>query len=655
MGKIYDISESGENKDQEIVNDFIDIFTSITDLYEPRSDVKFRDSEIKRIDGIMNKSDNRAVLLIGDKGSGKQSIIEGYAHMLSKWNRDEHIFTINYDELCESVSGPGDFVKFVDAIMAVGSSNSNVIININNFGHLLNHNVYGNGGFSFLNKTVKAISEGGMRVIATDTNDGYNSVKNEFQHILDFFTVIKLTELTVDQTKEIINDKIGEYENIFDLKLPDVVSELVCENANKYIKDHPFPEKGIWFMDEVCSNIRLHKIDSEKLDRLTQKLNGLKLELIQAMESNDYKTCEKLNKDIKRTDRDIDKLKRSVGTLDVQETDILSTIGDIVGVKMSKLDKNQTSYFKNMSIEIKKNVIGQDETVDKIVKNITRNKLGLRKSAHSMGNFIFIGSTGVGKTHLAKQIANYLYGSEDCLLRFDMSEYQSEIDVSKLLGSAPGYVGYKESGQLVKRLAKYPESVVLFDEIEKAHPKIYDVLLQLLDEGFVTGSDGNKVDATKSLIIFTSNIGIRAAREYNTPLGFSNNPDELKDKKREEIIRKALDKRFSPEFLNRLDGICYFNNLDRETLKKILYREIGEMNVNIKNICGKTISLDNEVENWILNKVESEENGARPIIRHLQQNIEEELATMIVDDDEVLKKKGNTLTAHIKDDKIVLK
>lgn len=271
-----------------------------------------------------------------------------------------------------------------------------------------------------------------------------------------------------------------------------------------------------------------------------------------------------------------------------------------------------------------------------------------------MGNFIFIGSTGVGKTYLAKKIAEELYGSEENVLRFDMSEYQSEIDVNKLLGSPPGYVGYKESGQLVKKLDKHPESVVLFDEIEKAHPKIYDVLLQLLDEGFITGSDGNKVDATKSLIVFTSNIGVKKAKEFSNSIGFNTNKS-TKDKHREDIIRKALNKRFSPEFLNRLDGICYFNNLDRDTLALILNKEMEIMNENIQNICGKSIELTQDVKTWLLDKVVEEENGARPIIRHLQQNIEEELSTLLVDDSDILKTNKKTLKTIINDGKIELK
>jgi ATP-dependent Clp protease ATP-binding subunit ClpC len=251
-------------------------------------------------------------------------------------------------------------------------------------------------------------------------------------------------------------------------------------------------------------------------------------------------------------------------------------------------------------------------------------------------------------------LAKYLYGSEDEMLRFDMSEYQTEIDVAKLLGSAPGYVGYKESGLLVKGLDKKPESVILFDEIEKAHPRVYDVLLQLLDEGFITGSDGKKRDATKCLIIFTSNIGVRRAKEMSNPLGFTSDINKKKDQKKEDIIRKALNKRFSPEFLNRLDGICYFNSLDKETLTKILYKELEEMNVNIKSITGKEVKITKTVEEWLLDKVETEDNGARPIIRMLQQDIEEEIANLYVEEDPIVTSNKKILNVDLVDDKITI-
>ena len=652
MGKIYeDIDNSTENQS----NDMIDLFNSVANTYEGRTDILHRDSEINRIYGIIDKKEYRSVLLVGDKGIGKLSIIEGYINKLKQEYREETVFTIDYNDVCDSVSTPSDFSRIVESIITVACDSDYAIINVNNIGHILNHSVYGNGGYSFLNRIVNAVKDNNMKVICTCTTEEFDEIDDNLHYLIDHFTVIKVNELTKEQTVDILKNNIKEIEEDFKLNLPESICQIVCENADKYIKDRPFPEKGEWLLDEVCSNLSIRKSTDKKFKNMLEKIHKLKLELAEQFEKNNYKECDKINNQIETLSKKVEKHVEKKSNVDITESDVREVIGDIVGVKMSGLDKNQTSFLQMMPTDLKNSVIGQDETIDKIVKNITRNKIGLRKTAHSMGNFIFIGSTGVGKTHLAKQIARYLYGSEENLLRFDMSEYQSEIDVSKLLGSAPGYVGYKESGLLVKRLAKQPESVVLFDEIEKAHPKIYDVLLQLLDEGFITGSDGNKVDATKSLIIFTSNVGVRNAKEFGSPMGFSSNIDELKKHKKEEIIRKALDKRFSPEFLNRLDGICYFNNLDRNTLKKILHKEMTEMNTNINNICGKTVELTKEVEKWILDKVVNEENGARPIIRHLQQNIEEELATMIVADDDILKTNKKLLKAHVEDDKIILK
>lgn len=650
MGKIYKDILDNEEENLKVM---IDTLTSVCDSYEGNDSIKFRDKEVDRVYSIIGKSMDRAVLLVGDKGIGKFSIVESYINKLEKECNPLNVLTLEYDRIVTKVNNQSEFSKLIDDILYI-ATNTDVVLNINNFGHYLNHDCYGTGGYSFFNDLAKSI-EDGLRIIATTTTSEYKTLEDDFPFILDYFTVIKVNELTKEQVKEIISDNIGYFEEEFNIKYPSCISDIICNNADKYVKDRPFPEKGFRMLDEVSSNIIMKKSNNKKIKDLIEKSNNLKLELSTAFEEGNYVLCDEINGKISDIVNKIDKINNNRKVIEVTESDILDAVGNIVGVKMSKLSNDQTKFLRELPIEIKKKVIGQQETIDKIAKNITRNMLGLRKSAHSAGNFIFIGSTGVGKTYLAKQLANYLYGSEENMLRFDMSEYQSEIDVSKLLGSAPGYVGYKESGLLVKRLAKYPESVVLFDEIEKAHPKIYDVLLQLLDEGFVTGSDGNKVDATKALIIFTSNIGVRSAKELSSPIGFTNDYNEDKNKRKEELIRKALNKRFSPEFLNRLDGICYFNNLDRDSLKTILYKEMSEMNENIKSICGKTIDINKDVEKWLLDKVEKEDNGARPIIRLLQQDIEEELSTMIVNNDELLDSNKKSLKAVIKDDKIILK
>lgn len=654
MGKIY--KDIVENNSSTNIQDLIDSLNKVTYIFSGRDDILFRDNEIDRIYNIMHKSGYRSVLLVGDKGCGKVSIIEGYIQRLTKELSNEIVMTVDYDEILKTISGTNEFTKIIgDIIYAAEQTDYNIILNINNLGHLLNQNCYGNGGYLLFNNITKAIKDSNIRVIATTTNDEYKQIEENFQYLLDNFTTIKLTELTQEQSAEILKNEIDDYGEHFNLKLPEGIENIICKCADKYIKGKPFPLKGELLLDEVCASISSKKSVNTKIQNLNAKINELKLDLAESLQNNNYVQCEEINKKIEKLNKSIDKYQSKQEIINVSEHDILETIGSIVGVKMSRLDKDQTNFLKELPIEIKKDVIGQDETIDKIVKNIRRNKLGLRKESHSAGNFIFIGSTGVGKTHLAKTLAKNLYGSVENLLRFDMSEYQSEIDVSKLLGSAPGYVGYKESGLLVKGLSKKPESVVLFDEIEKAHPKVYDVLLQLLDEGFITGSDGKKVDATKAIIIFTSNIGVKNAKEFASPLGFSNDFDNKKRKHSEDIIRKALKKRFSPEFLNRLDSICYFNSFDRNTLKSILYREINEMNENIKTITSKTIKIDKSVEKWLLDKVEKEDNGARPIIRLLQQEIEEELSNLIVENDDILNTSQKYITASLQNEKIILK
>jgi ATP-dependent Clp protease ATP-binding subunit ClpC len=640
MGSIY----KGMNTNIEEVDNtkgLDEIIATINDIGSwvvERSDIKFRDDEIKRIYNILGKYQYKNVLLVGDYGSGKRSIIEGYCKYLLDRGDSEIVYKLDFPEILKMATNPSEFDKIVsDLFYIAGNDNTlNMTINIDNIGELLNSNLYGNAGYSFISKMIKFIDEYSLKIIATATHREFKEIEDSFPTLLDYFTVIKVKDLTVEETSDIISNLKEHFENEFKLKLPDGFDNTISINADRYIKDKAMPGKAENLLDEVCSYIFNKNNNNEDVRNIIDEINTKKLDLGEFVDSNGYNDAVKLSEEIIELELKLEEVKNKRKKIKVTNTDLLEALGSILGVRMSKLDKDQTAFLKEMPIVIKESVIGQDETVDRVVKNIRRNRLGLRKSNHSAGNFIFIGSTGVGKTHLAKQLAKYLYGSEDEMLRFDMSEYQAEIDAAKLLGSAPGYVGYKESGLLVRGLDKKPESVILFDEIEKAHPRVYDVLLQLLDEGFITGSDGKKRDATKCLIIFTSNIGVKSAKEMSSPLGFTMDVDKKKGQKKEDIIRKALNKRFSPEFLNRLDGICYFNSLDKETLTKILYKELDDMNVNIKSITGKEVRITKNVEDWLLGKVESEDNGARPIIRMLQQDIEEEIANLYIDEDPVI-------------------
>ena len=657
MGEIYtDIKK----KEDGTTKNMFDSILSVGSLVAGRDNIKFRDSEINRIYNIMSKSDFRSVLLVGDFGSGKRSIIEGYVDKLAKNVKPDKVIEIDFNDILQKTHSNGDFGQIINDVFTVATENETfeITLVLNNIGHLLNLNCYGNTGFSFVNTLIGAIEEDNLKIIATATTDEFKNIEDGFRRVLDYFTVIKLNELTKDESAEIIDDDIEFFEEFYDMTFPTKTSEIICKNADKYIKDRVFPGKAERLFDEVCASIaNKYRPTDERLIKLNEDTQKLKDELAEALENNDYNRCEQINNQLNGKFEEYKNLgEESYPTIEVTEEDLMEAIGEIVDVQMTRLTEDKTQFLREMPDEIKKYVIGQDDAVDTIVKNIRRNQLGLRKNSHSAGNFMFIGSTGVGKTYLAKQLAKYLYGSEENLLRLDMSEFQAEIDVSKLLGSAPGYVGYKESGLLVKGLAKKGETVVLFDEIEKAHPKIYDVLLQLLDEGFVTGSDGKKVDATKALIIFTSNIGVKEAQKMDNPIGFTNKAEEKKNERKEDIIRKALKNRFSPEFLNRLDNICYFKPLGEETLKSILQKELDESNVNIKAITGKIVELSPEVEEWILKKVEEEDNGARPIIRILQQYIEETVSDMVINEDPAIAdSEETTLTAMLEDDKIVLK
>lgn len=655
MSKIYNDIAQPNDKEKKMLENLLSMGTVIAG----EIGVKFRDNEINRVYNIMDKAEYRSVMLVGDHGCGKRSIIDGYVEKLKDNLRSDMVIEIDFLRFLANAQA-SNFNKILDDIFytATQCASFNIVLVLNNIGHYLNLNCFGSTGFSFINKLINAIENSNLKIITTATTNEYKTVEDFFDKVLDFFTVIKLNDLTIEQTSEIISDNIDYFKNHYSLNLPENISELICTNADKYIKEKAFPGKAENLLDEVCSSIsNKYRPISEELLEIDKQISKLKTDLETEMKSNDYVKCNEITKTIQELTAKFNELAAKEDEfIDVTEADILEAIGNIVNVKMSKLSKDQTEFLREMPVELKKNVIGQDEAVDTIVKNIRRNQLGLRKSGHSAGNFMFIGSTGVGKTYLAKQLAKYLYGSEDNFLRLDMSEFQSEIDVSKLLGSAPGYVGYKESGLLVKGLAKKPETVVLFDEIEKAHPKIYDVLLQLLDEGFVTGSDGNKVDATKSLIIFTSNIGVKQAQSMSNPLGFSNdNDDTKKNDKKEKIIRKALKNRFSPEFLNRLDNICYFNALSEDTLRLILYKELGESNEGIFTITGKRVVLSPEAERWILEKVKKEDNGARPVIRTIQQNIEEPISDMVVNEDPALNNGSDILTAYLENDKLILR
>ena len=423
MGKIYNGMDVNIETDfSKELEDIIGVLNNICGAVVDRDDIKFRDDEIKRIYTILRKSLNKNVLLVGDYGSGKRSVIEGYCNYLKRKGDNEVVYKLDFSEILKMATNPNEFDKIVsDIFMIAGINNEiNMTINIDNIGFLLNTNVYGNAGHSFFQKMIKYINEYNVKIIATATHRELKEIDEGIPILLVYFTVIKLKDLTVEETSEIILCQKETFENEFKLKLPDGFEDVICTNADRYIKDKAMPGKAENLLDEACSYIFNKYNDDSDIKTLLDEISVKKLELSDFFDSNDYNDATNLSEEILNLEEKVNELKYKRKKIKVTNTDLLEAIGSILGVRMSKLDKDQTLFLKEMPIVIKESVIGQDETVDRVVKNIRRNRLGLRKSNHSAGNFIFIGSTGVGKTHLAKQLAKYLYGSEDEMLRFDM-------------------------------------------------------------------------------------------------------------------------------------------------------------------------------------------------------------------------------------------
>ena len=415
MGKIYnEINADITDAIQKDIDETVGILNNIGNWVCERNNIKFRDEEIKRVYNILRKYIYKNVLLVGDYGSGKRSLVEGYCQYLLDNGDDELVYKLDFSEILKLATNPSEFDRIVNDVFVVASGGegvSSITINIDNIGSLLNNNLYGNAGHSFINKMIKYINEYDIRIIATTTHNELKEIEDQFNSLLDYFTVIKLKELTVEETSDIILDTKEIFEKQFKLKLPEGFENVICVNADRYIKDKAMPGKAENLLDEVCSYISNKYSNNENAKKLFDEINYKKLKLNEFIDENELEEATNISDEIIELELKLEELKKKRKKVKVTNSDLLEAIGSILGVRMSKLDKDQTTFLKEMPTVIKENVIGQDETVDRVVKNIRRNKLGLRKSNHSAGNFIFIGSTGVGKTHLAKQLAKYLYGS----------------------------------------------------------------------------------------------------------------------------------------------------------------------------------------------------------------------------------------------------
>jgi ATP-dependent Clp protease ATP-binding subunit ClpC len=492
------------------------------------------------------------------------------------------------------------------------------------------------GAMDAANILKPALARGEIQCIGATTFDEYKKHLEKDSALVRRFQKIILKEPTQSETIEILKNLKDSYETFHKVQYEDNVVETIVKLSNRYITDRQFPDKAIDVLDELGSEKRVSSRVPEAIEKLKKDVEEIKEKKIQVVKTQNYEQAAKLRDEerklISKLETEKTKWAESLkeNKTPVSVDDVYDIISEMTGVPITKLDQKETEKLLKMESLLSAKVIGQDDAIATISKSIRRNRVGIKDANKPIGSFIFIGSTGVGKTFLAKSIADLLFGDPEKIIRVDMSEFMEKHNVSKLIGSPPGYVGYDEGGQLTEKVKNNPFSVILFDEIEKAHKDVFNILLQILDEGHLTDSFGRKVNFTNTIIIMTSNVGAKRVSDFGGGVGFStSSSNQQQADVKKSIIQKALKQQFNPEFLNRIDDIILFNSLDEETLKKIIQIEIGKLNNRLTDK-GYKITFDKTVIDRIYELNTQEEYGARPLKRIIQNLCEDFLSEEIL-------------------------
>lgn len=623
----------------------------------------FMDKYAERVfDALTTK--NHGVLITGGRGVGKTTLVKYVQYLISNYKCPKSFFGAKIYEMSQLALGYciksiAEYEERINEMFGniIDSSNSgqNVILFIDSINSFVSDNNINAMTSMHLEHAIKR-SIPIICCCGTNEKKSIDSKYDLFRH----FTEIKIKEPVIDDVKTIVKEKSEELAKTYHTVVTPDMTDKVVMLSDKYVKNgFCMPKKAISILENTivrhANNIRTSDSSlSKKIDKISVLKKEHETCLANTKDGGDLNDLLDKIKELQNLETFVNEHANTITQEDLALTDddIYTVISDVAGVPVAKLTESDTSKLKNMIPALSAKVIGQDETISKVCKTVKRNRLGLRKKNHTIGNFIFIGSTGVGKTFFAKKLAEYMFGSEESLIRLDMSEYADEISVNKLIGAPPGYVGYGEGGVLCNAIKNNPYSVVLFDEIEKAHPAIFNTILQLMDEGRITDSNGNHISATNTIVILTSNIGVKEAANAGNMIGFSGNSidsEKRNSDNRKSIIEKSMKRLFSPEFLNRIDNICYFNDLTKENMNHIFDNEMVEVYDSIKEL-GFKLKLNKNVKEHIVEKSEKEKMGARALIRNIQQDIVDEITETIINEEDTDKKnitvsmnKDNTL------------
>lgn len=620
-----------------------------------------REKEVKRITQILSRKKKNNVVIVGDAGVGKSALVEKLALQISKGNcpsslLDKRLVSLDLTSLVAGTKYRGQFEERIKAILNELQENPNVIVFIDEL-HTMVGAGNASGAMDAANILKPALARGEMQCIGATTFDEFKKHIEKDGALVRRFQKIVLKEPTQEETVEILQNLKSSYEDFHKVQYQDNVVETITTLASRYITDRQFPDKAIDILDELGSDKKISGKVPEIIETLKKSAEELKEKKVQVVKNQNYEQAAKLRdeerKILKKLDDEKEKwtLNQKNNKTPVSVEDVYEIVSNMTGVPISKLDSKETEKLLNLEGLLSSRVIGQDDAINIISKSIRRNRVGIKDTNKPIGSFIFLGSTGVGKTFLAKSLADILFGDPNKIIRVDMSEFMEKHNVSRLIGSPPGYVGYDEGGQLTEKVKNNPFSVILFDEIEKAHKDVFNILLQILDEGHLTDSFGRKVNFTNTLIIMTSNVGAKKVMEFGDGMGFATNSKETqKSEVKKSIIQKALKQQFNPEFLNRIDDIITFNPLNDETLKKIINIELGRLNDRLKEKNYKIV-FDKSVINRIFELNSEEQYGARPIKRIIQNLCEDFLSEEILRGNIV---ENTGVTIKYKDEKLTI-
>ncbi len=602
-----------------------------------------REAEINRIAQILSRRKKNNPVLIGEPGCGKTALVEGLAIKISEGRcprnlLDKKIIGLDLTSIVAGTKYRGQFEERMKAIIDELKENEDIIIFIDEI-----HTVVGTGNASgaldAANIFKPALARGEVQCIGATTIDEYRENIEKDGALERRFQKVMVEPTSMEETLQILKNLKDKYEDHHKVRFTENSLSTCVMLAERYITNREFPDKAIDIMDEVGAKVQVDVAFPKEIEDLRNKLSNLKLEKVEVVKSQKYEKAAELRDEERKVidlleDKKLEwEIEMEESRIDITEEDIYKVVSQITKIPLTKLDSSETKSLLNLENSLKKLVIGQDEAIQKVAKAIRRNRVGIREVKKPIGSFMFLGSTGVGKTHLAKAIAKEIFGSEDSLIRLDMSEYKEKFNSTRLIGSPPGYVGYNEGGQLTEAVRKKPYSVILLDEIEKAHSDIYDLLLQIFDDGHITDGLGRKINFKNTLLIMTSNVGAKQVSEFNKPLGFSTKDTESRmEEKKEAIIKKALKNTFRPEFLNRIDQTVVFKPLQKRTISKIVKLELKSLQDRLveKNY---NVSFDNSVTKFIVEEGYDENFGARPIKRAIQNKIEDFISESILKSD----------------------